>query len=606
MARQKRHASRIYQVIGEPGPGALVAGYVRYSSDMQDVATIATQKRRIQELADRKGWRIVRWYEEPEESAKYEDIERRPIFAQLLRDAGAAFTVVLCYHNNRWARNPAVAYVSLSQLRRKPVWWATADGLWDIDKVQQDGFDVAFAVDTQMNASFVRQLSKRTIDGKVPFGYLPPEYPKAPDGAPSTWRPPRMPMRPDPVTFPALVRIGELAAQGWGDSAIADALAGHVSQTPRFGTRPLTKDTVAAIRRLWLPREFAPGCGHGTIEAPSGEQIEGRHVAAWPYALLQRMVEAKAGNFRRPQREARRRAHEFSRIIVCAGCRRLLRVQPHTEVVYYRDMSAQRKLPCPAHGCLSVNSARVVEQFEEVLASVTLPATWQAAIAERCAQVRPEEGSEQILARRAELEAEQQRAVTAFTKGYLPEADLDRQMERIRGELATLPLPAVRDPEAFTQAAIAAGETLADMAGYWAEALPEERRDIVWSVLHLNGLIYDLERQAIVGLQPRADVLPVLGLGLEHRWELREGGLCLREEYWPAKRRRPDPHRPPLPEPKLSLEHRQQAQALMRAGGSLRTVAQQFGVSRGAIWRLMHAGDNTTDHEVTSGEGGEA
>jgi hypothetical protein len=56
MARQKRHTSRVYQVIGEPGVGALVAGYVRYSSDMQDVATIATQKRRIQELADRKGW----------------------------------------------------------------------------------------------------------------------------------------------------------------------------------------------------------------------------------------------------------------------------------------------------------------------------------------------------------------------------------------------------------------------------------------------------------------------------------------------------------------------------------------------------------------------
>jgi hypothetical protein len=269
-------------------------------------------------------------------------------------------------------------------------------------------------------------------------------------------------------------------------------------------------------------------------------------------------------------------------------------------------MSMQRKLPCPAHGCLSANSARVVQQFGELLASVTLPATWQAAIAERCAQVRREDGSERILARRAELEAEQQRAVAAFTKGYLPEADLDRQMERIRSELATLPLPAVRDPETFTQAVIAAGETLADMAGYWAEAVSEERRDIVWSVLHLNGLIYDLERQAMIGLQPRADVLPVLGLGLEHRWEVREGGLWLRAEYWPAKRRRPDPHRPPLPEPKLSSEQRQQAQALMRAGGSLRTVAQRFGVSRGAIWRLMHAAADGKDQSEDGEKGGEA
>ncbi len=49
-----------------------------------------------------------------------------------------------------------------------------------------------------MNEAYIRQLSKRTIDGKedraregyhngnVPFGYLPPEYPKPHDGAPST------------------------------------------------------------------------------------------------------------------------------------------------------------------------------------------------------------------------------------------------------------------------------------------------------------------------------------------------------------------------------------------------------------------------------------
>jgi hypothetical protein len=88
MPRHKYHAHRVYQVIGEPEPGALVAGYARYSSELQDPVSIVTQKRRIQEYCDRKGWTIIRWYEEPERSAKYEDIEQRPIFAQLLADAG--------------------------------------------------------------------------------------------------------------------------------------------------------------------------------------------------------------------------------------------------------------------------------------------------------------------------------------------------------------------------------------------------------------------------------------------------------------------------------------------------------------------------------------
>jgi len=214
----------VYHVIGKPELGALAAGYVRYSSDLQDPATIITQKRRIQEYAESNGWHIIRWYEEPEQSAKCEEIEKRPVFAELLAEAGQQFRVVLCFTNDRWARNVPVAYMSLSTLRTKQVWWATADGQWDIDRLQQDGFDVAFAIDTQLNAAYVRNVSKRAIDGKedrardgyhngnVPFGYLLPDYPKPPDGAPSTWKPPRMPARIDPVNFPALVKIGELAA----------------------------------------------------------------------------------------------------------------------------------------------------------------------------------------------------------------------------------------------------------------------------------------------------------------------------------------------------------------------------------------------------------
>ena len=91
--------------MGEPGPGSIAVGYVRYSSEMQDPASIVTQKRVISEFADKKGWRIVRWYVEPEQSAKYEDVDERPVFAQMLKDGEAgAFQVALCYANNRWSR----------------------------------------------------------------------------------------------------------------------------------------------------------------------------------------------------------------------------------------------------------------------------------------------------------------------------------------------------------------------------------------------------------------------------------------------------------------------------------------------------------------------
>jgi site-specific DNA recombinase len=608
MSRKKQHKSRVYLLVGEPGPGACAVGYVRYSSDMQRAASIVTQKRSIQALADRKGWVIVAWYEEPEQSAKADEIEQRPQFAALLRAAGTQFHAVLCYDTSRWSRNVAATRASLNLLRRKGVWWQTAEEQWTIDNIQEPGLGIGFGLAAQQAEDYVVQLSKRTIEGKedrardgyhngsVPFGYLPPEYPQRPPHAPSIWRPPRVAASPDPETFPALIKLGELAAQGWSDQAIADALVDAHSTTARFGERPLTKDTVAAIRRLWFPREFAPSSGHGTIETPSGELVEGRHPAAWPYELWQRMVEAKAGQYHRPAAgvEVQRRAHEFSRVIVCAGCRRPLRVSPSKSVPYYKDTSSVRKLPCPHFGCVSVKAATVVRQFGGLLASVTLPSHWREAVAARCEEAvgKGDEAGRRAQARRAELEAEQKRLVTAFTKGYLAEADLDAQVERLRAELATLPLPTLRDASECTEAAIAAGETLADMAGYWAEASCEERRDMVWALLQLGGLVYDLEHQVIIGLMPRHDMLPVLSLALEAEWEQRgDDGLWLHEAHRQAHAaRRPLQMlqaEPPFRAHTLSPAQRKEALDLLRAGQTPQRVANHFGVSYWVILRLL-------------------
>jgi len=599
MPRQKFHRDRVYQEIGEPGPGSVAVGYVRYSSELQNEASIVTQKRLIQEFIDKKGWKLARWYEEPEQSAKSDSIEERPVFAQMLGDAGVRYKVAVCAFSNRWARSMEAGYASLSRLRRARVWWATADERWDIDRVQQDGFDVAFAVDMQMNASYVRQLSKRTIAGKedrardgyhngsVSFGYLPPEYPKAPDGAPSTWRPPRTVVLPDPITFPALVRIGELAAQGWTDRAIADELEGYMSRTSRFGERLLTKDTIAAIRRSWFPREFAAGSGHGTIDTPSGELVEGRHQAAWPYELWQKIVEVKSSQYRRPTKEALKRPHEFSRIIVCAACRRPLRVKRGGPgLPYYVDTSLERKLPCPALGNLSVRSSLVVVQFGEILRSFELPMAWREAIAERCHSVDSDRDEiERVRRRRTDLDAEQKRLVSVFMKGYITEEEFDEQGERIRAELFALPVPTVQDAERITQAALSAGETLERVADYWNEAMPEERRDIVWSLLNSDGLVYDLERHIILGLKPRVGVLPALALGLEatEMWEQREDELWLREDYWPPKRDVvSNGGRPPI----LSKAEQERAIMLIRQGMPLEKIAELFNTSHDTIRRL--------------------
>ncbi|MGB8348139.1 MAG: helix-turn-helix domain-containing protein, partial [Ktedonobacteraceae bacterium] len=403
-------------------------------------------------------------------------------------------------------------------------------------------------------------------------------------------------VRPDPVTFPALVRVGELAAQGWTDRAIADELEGYISRTARFGERLLTKDTIAAIRRSWFPREFAPGSGHGTIDTPSGELVEGKHQAAWPYELWQRMVEVKASQYTRPRKDAQRHPHDFSRIIVCATCRRQLRVtfgnNNKNILPYYRDTSVERKLPCRTAeaGNLSVRSSFVVQQFGDILRSVELPIAWRDAIAERCRTEGSAEvhENERLRLRRSELEGEQKRLSNLYAKGYITEHELDEKMEHVRSELFALPLPVSHSPEYLTREAIVAGETLERMADYWNEAMPEERRDIVWSLLNAEGLIYDLERRIIVGLQPRVAVLPVLALGLEatSMWERREDSLWLLEEYLPPPLERDKPRLPPQP-PALTPAQQEQAIMLIRQGMSLRKVADILETSHESIRRLV-------------------
>jgi site-specific DNA recombinase len=237
---------------------------------------------------------------------------------------------------------------------------------------------------------------------------------------------------------------------------------------------------------------------------------------------------------------------------------------------------------------LSVRGAFVITQFGQLLANIRLLETWRGAVAERCAESSYDTPADRVQQHRAELEAEQKRLVQAFTKGYLSERDLDTQVDRLRAELQALPAPATRSAEECTEAALVAGETLTDMASYWDEALPEERRDIVWALLQLGGLLYDLERRAVVGLVPRPDMLHVLALGLSGQWERRGDELWLRQEFIPPKLERSEMTTKP-DQRKLTPSEREEARPMLVAGKTMRQVAERFGVSRMAIWRLAES-----------------
>jgi hypothetical protein len=437
----RRREDDLWRKVGEPGPGAHCRGYIRFSHEAGHFGlTIEGQKQEVQAFAAARRWIVDGFDIEPARSAKYEDIAERPVFAQHLQAAERGeFQVSLCYMNDRWARNKVVAYVSLSRLRKAGVWWATTDGKWDIDRIEEDGWDVAYTIDVTLNAAYSRKTSEKTrIDkhtraalgfhnGDISYGYQPPDYPSKPPHAPSTWKPPRLPAQPHPQNFPRLQQIGAWLAAGTSDAEVAarcNAL-GWTTQTPKavgparkrlgttedgsprfvhehIGPRPFSKDTIRAMRLRWFQREYALGSGKGTIWTTDGQRMEGQHVAVWSWELWHRIDEATAERrgSRGQQRGTRGTPEEhrwlFSGIVLCAACGNRLRADGNytrsgRHYGYYRDEAAARGLSCSEGGRLAVREDVLEQQFYDLLAHYRLPADFRGRIAEVYARAEAEE-----------------------------------------------------------------------------------------------------------------------------------------------------------------------------------------------------------------------
>jgi DNA invertase Pin-like site-specific DNA recombinase len=569
---QERHRKHdLWRKVGEPGPGAHCRGYARFSDeDGRFGLTIEGQKARMSAYAEARRWIMDGFDVEPEHSAKYEDIEERPIFAQHLQAAEQGkFQVSLCYMNDRWARNKVVAHASLSRLRQADIWWATSDGKWNIDRTEEDGWDIAYSIDVAVNAGYSRRNSEKTRIGKqtraalgfhngdISYGYELPEYPQPPLHAPSTWRRPRLPASPHPQNFTRLQQIGEWLAAGTSDAEVAARCnaQGWRTQTakavgparkrlgttedglPRFvhehvGPRLFSKDTIRAIRLRWYHREYAPGCGKGTIWTTDGQRLVGQHVAAWSWDLWHRIDEATAARRgSQGQRRGERGTPEehtwlFSGIVVCAACGNRLRAdgsytQSGKHYGYYRDEASARGLVCSEGGRLAVREDVLEQQFLAVLAR-RLPEDFRQRISEAHILDSTGAGVDPAPTRRQALEAQLKRVRFQHQHGLIADADLLREVRRIRAAIELL--PQAHDEETPLARSLEAAETLQTLVGYWAEATRQERLEYVRMFVLPEGLAYDLPRQRIAAIQPRPAFLWPLQLALPD-WREHDGVL---------------------------------------------------------------------------------
>ena len=160
MTYQELYWQKEHQKMFEPGSGSIAVGYVCYGFQLPEPVSIAEQKQRIMEFAEKKGWKMSGWYEEQEQNAVSKDIEKRPVFTQLFHDAPTQFQVVLCFAASYWARTISV-YEHLHHLQQLQVWWATADGRWDTNRVWTDGIDVVYSHTSRVHRESTSQRREK-------------------------------------------------------------------------------------------------------------------------------------------------------------------------------------------------------------------------------------------------------------------------------------------------------------------------------------------------------------------------------------------------------------------------------------------------------------
>jgi len=99
---------------------------------------------------------IIFWYDEPEQSAKDEEIAARPQFAALFAATGTEFVGVLAHDTSGWSRNVAVTRNSLAYLHRRGVWWQLAEEQFTIDNIQEPGLGIGFGLAAQQAEDYTR------------------------------------------------------------------------------------------------------------------------------------------------------------------------------------------------------------------------------------------------------------------------------------------------------------------------------------------------------------------------------------------------------------------------------------------------------------------
>jgi len=460
--------------------GNRTAAIIRVSDESQvDGHSLEAQRLGIERWCQQRGYVLLKEYKEAGVSAHADEIEKRPELLRLLRDAEhGEFDVVVVHTLDRLARKLSIQMQALSRLARAGVGFASVNDPFDYSTPQgrlmlnQMGAYNEFFSDLlgiHVSKAFRLMAESGLTVGPVPFGY-------------ERQQEKGLPLRVD--------REAEAVKEGFqrrNEGRSYGEIAAWLN-TQNFRTQEEHAFTAHAVKDL-LNNHFY--CGYVKYR---GQEFPGKHEAIISEELFQR-VQA-----RRHRREIVRCVHGpkglLQGMIACSHCGNGLQSDRHRrQVPLYRERHA--------HECPTNNSSIVAEvidkQMATIIHSLGLHPKWRQRMAELAAANY--DGPDP-----KELKEKRRRLGRAYADGAFTDEQYQRRLAEIDHHLdqaCTVTPPTIE----------AAVELFTNIPMLWAEATPDERRQLINPLVEL--VYVDLETKLITAFKPAPAFRVLFGTGIE-------------------------------------------------------------------------------------------
>jgi DNA invertase Pin-like site-specific DNA recombinase len=467
--------------------------YARVSTEEQTEGySIDAQKRAFQALCQGRGWTPCREYIEEGKSARTDNINKRPVFKQMMSDAETKqFDVLVCHKLDRFSRNLRITLEYFEKLSKAGIAFTSISEQMDFS---QPWGKFALAMLGAMAQFYSDNLSHETKKGwaerkaqglycgLLPFGAI-----KGEDGLPV----------PDSDTYPGLVTAFELAALGKSDREIAVALNAKAYRTAgNQGNGPFGKDTVRDI----VQNRFYVG------ELPDGKGgwIKGKHKPFISEGLFNAAQVERTRKRRSKDSSVRRKATIFSLsgLAQCGICKSTIAAHQTKQGkprVYCRGRA--KGLQCNCKGTF----LEVYEtQIQWYLENFVIPQDYQGKIMDSHRKL--ETAYDDTEKHRSQLQNRLLRLQEQHEWGHIAKDEYLDKHNEIKRELNVL-----RPPEASSNNLDRLAHFLSNVADAWHEANQEQRNKLANTLF--ERII--IEHNRVVGVKPKEELRPFFQLSYE-------------------------------------------------------------------------------------------